>query len=338
MNFITSIKTCFRKYCVFKGRACRAEFWYFELFTFLLSVLYSCVWGIVALPQLLKGASPEELVNSYTWITVLVTIIDLGIALPSLGVATRRLHDTGRSGWWLFAFYAIIIVGSALLGVGSALMASSLDVEAASKGLLVAGLALLIPFLPMGVVMLVWLIQKGTKGPNRYGDDPTRTAAAADDEVVDVTLDASTRRAASDDSYKPGGVGKSTLTLLVGALMLTSLASCEAIDSDTIVGRWQVTHAEVYGMDMPVAEGDIYNFRLNGSYTIKSDGKVTSTGSWDYSDNLLTLFSDPDEVIGGVYDVVYLTSTEMSLDFDFGFVYGGIDLVKISTSESRSDD
>lgn len=178
MTFVTAVKTCFRKYCVFKGRACRSEYWYFELFAVLLSVLFAVVWGIVALPQLLKGSSPADLMTSYTWVSVISALVNLAILLPTLGVGTRRLHDTGRSGWWLFGLMALVAVGSALVSFAVASMASPLDMESLAKGLLVAGSALLIPVFPLCIVMLVWLIQKGTKGPNRYGEDPKRAVEA----------------------------------------------------------------------------------------------------------------------------------------------------------------
>jgi uncharacterized membrane protein YhaH (DUF805 family) len=76
MTFQESIKTCFTKYADFSGRASRSEYWWFILFIFLGGFVLSFVSFIV-----------------YA-IFVLATII------PSISAATRRLHDTGRSGWW----------------------------------------------------------------------------------------------------------------------------------------------------------------------------------------------------------------------------------------------
>jgi uncharacterized membrane protein YhaH (DUF805 family) len=76
MTFQESIKTCFTKYADFSGRATRSEYWWFILFIFLGGFVLSFVSLIV-----------------YA-IFVLATII------PSISAATRRLHDTGRSGWW----------------------------------------------------------------------------------------------------------------------------------------------------------------------------------------------------------------------------------------------
>jgi uncharacterized membrane protein YhaH (DUF805 family) len=76
MTFAESVQTCFRKYADFNGVASRPEFWWFFLFAF-----------IVALAL--------NLVN-----TTLANVVSLGMLLPQLAVGARRLHDTGKSGWW----------------------------------------------------------------------------------------------------------------------------------------------------------------------------------------------------------------------------------------------
>jgi uncharacterized membrane protein YhaH (DUF805 family) len=79
MTFIESISTCFTKYTDFKGRAVRSEYWWF--------VLFSCLVSIAL-----------HLINQSG---LLAGIFSLAILLPSLAVAVRRLHDTNRSGWFL---------------------------------------------------------------------------------------------------------------------------------------------------------------------------------------------------------------------------------------------
>lgn len=76
MTFQDSISTCFRKYADFSGQASRSEFWWFVLFLVILSLVAA-----------LLGYAVHGLV-------VLATL------LPRIAVATRRLHDTNRSGWW----------------------------------------------------------------------------------------------------------------------------------------------------------------------------------------------------------------------------------------------
>lgn len=92
MNFTTSISTCMSKYFTFSGRASRSEFWFFYLFT----VLMSWAAGIVSK---VEGIYP------------FVFFIDLFFLLPVIAAGTRRLHDTNRSGWWqllVFTFIGII--------------------------------------------------------------------------------------------------------------------------------------------------------------------------------------------------------------------------------------
>lgn len=76
MTFQESIKVCFNKYVDFSGRASRSEFWWFMLFCFLVSMAAG-LFGF--------------LVNC---------LVFLALLLPQVSAATRRLHDTGRSGWW----------------------------------------------------------------------------------------------------------------------------------------------------------------------------------------------------------------------------------------------
>lgn len=76
MTFAESVRTCFSKYVDFNGVASRSEFWWFMLFLVIASVL-------------LNWLSP-----------LLANIFALATLLPCLAVGARRLHDTGKSGWW----------------------------------------------------------------------------------------------------------------------------------------------------------------------------------------------------------------------------------------------
>lgn len=78
MTFTRSISTCLAKYVNYHGRAGRPEYWWFYLFTLLLS------WAALAVDK--SGLS--------------YLVIYLGLAAPSWAACVRRLHDTNRSGWW----------------------------------------------------------------------------------------------------------------------------------------------------------------------------------------------------------------------------------------------
>ena len=88
-----------KKYADFQGRASRREYWMFTV----ISLLIALVLGIV--DAMMFGKTPM-LGISYT----------LAILVPSLAVSVRRLHDTNRSGWWLF-ISIIPIIGVTVLFV-----------------------------------------------------------------------------------------------------------------------------------------------------------------------------------------------------------------------------
>ena len=132
MGFIEAIKVCFSKFFTISGRARRAEFWWFYLFTFLISI-----------------------------IPVIGTIASLVLLIPNTTVTVRRLHDIGRSGWWILGFYGII---AGLFAVGFGL--------AEVVGEAAVGIVVVIGSFATLIVAIIWLVRKGDDGPNRYGDDP----------------------------------------------------------------------------------------------------------------------------------------------------------------------
>jgi uncharacterized membrane protein YhaH (DUF805 family) len=80
-----------KKYADFTGRARRKEYWMFILIYMIINV----VLGILGL----------EAISA---------LVGLGLLIPSISIAARRLHDTGRSGWWqlivLFPVIGIIVL------------------------------------------------------------------------------------------------------------------------------------------------------------------------------------------------------------------------------------
>ena len=88
MSFADAVRTCLTKYVVFSGRARRSEYWWFALFTFLVSLVAS-ILDLILDTDYSRGSG---LINGVT---------SLALLLPSIAVAIRRLHDTSRTGWWL---------------------------------------------------------------------------------------------------------------------------------------------------------------------------------------------------------------------------------------------
>lgn len=78
-----------KKYAVFNGRSRRKEYWYFVLFNFIVGILLGLV------------DSMTGLYNYEVGLGLLSGVYSLAVILPGMAVGVRRLHDTGRSGWWL---------------------------------------------------------------------------------------------------------------------------------------------------------------------------------------------------------------------------------------------
>ncbi len=91
-----------KKYAVFNGRAQRKEYWYFVLFNILISIVLAIIDGVTG--SFSADAGMGLLGGIYT----------LGVLIPSIAVGVRRLHDTDRSGWWMF-IALIPIVGAIVL-------------------------------------------------------------------------------------------------------------------------------------------------------------------------------------------------------------------------------
>ena len=104
--FLDTIKN---RYAQFNGRASRSEFWYFALFYFLTDLVAAIIDAFVLNPML--GATPEQAAKG----GFLQMIIALGLLLPSIALAIRRLHDIGKSGWWYLLVLVPIIGWVALL-------------------------------------------------------------------------------------------------------------------------------------------------------------------------------------------------------------------------------
>lgn len=105
IDFMEAVKTCLiTKYSKCDGRARRKEFWYFYV-AYL--ILLGIVGTIIASLQMVLG-DDSVIVN------VINIILTLLILIPYIAVASRRLHDIGKSGWWLLVSF-IPIIGWILL-------------------------------------------------------------------------------------------------------------------------------------------------------------------------------------------------------------------------------
>ncbi|HEY9036700.1 MAG TPA: DUF805 domain-containing protein [Pseudomonadales bacterium] len=92
-----------KQYAVFSGRAQRKEYWFFVLFNTLISIALTVIDSVTGT------------LNADFGIGLLSGVYSLAVIVPSIAVAVRRLHDTGRSGWWLLITLIPLIGAVALL-------------------------------------------------------------------------------------------------------------------------------------------------------------------------------------------------------------------------------
>lgn len=106
--------TVLQNYAVFTGRARRKEYWMFALFNLIIVIVLGVIDSIIG-------------------VAILGTLYALAVLIPSIAVSIRRLHDTGRSGWWLLLLF-IPIIGA--------------------------------------LIILIFAVLDSEPGPNQYGENP----------------------------------------------------------------------------------------------------------------------------------------------------------------------
>lgn len=130
MNGFDYYKLAFQKYADFSGRSRRSEYWYFTLFNALIG------YGLL----FIGGAINETLGFGLYAIYLLAAIV------PGIAVAIRRMHDTGRSGWW-------VLIG-------------------------------LIPLVG-AILLIVWFATDGVRETNKWGSNPKYASDDVTDHLVD---------------------------------------------------------------------------------------------------------------------------------------------------------
>ena len=95
LSFNEAVGTCFRKYFDFSGRARGSEYWYFLLFSFILYIV-ATVLDINLFGNTWEDSGPLYMITS------------VALFIPSISSATRRLHDSGKSGWWQLLYFTVI--------------------------------------------------------------------------------------------------------------------------------------------------------------------------------------------------------------------------------------
>ena len=141
MNIFKAFSSCISRYADFRGRSRRAEYWGFYLTACLLYIL--CLVLDTMLGLNFDDTEPMEG-------GLVTTLFSLFLVIPSYSSLVRRLHDSGRSGWW----YGIVLIP---------------------------------PFLG-GFVVLYWLFKDSEPGRNKWGENPKGVGLSAPDAEEAVTL------------------------------------------------------------------------------------------------------------------------------------------------------
>jgi uncharacterized membrane protein YhaH (DUF805 family) len=172
MGFLQAVRTCLGKFFVLKGRAGRAEYWWFFLFVLLGDIIAQLIDGLI-----FGYGTVEE--PGHHPVTLLFSFVTF---FPALAAGWRRMHDTGRPGW-LTLLPTLIVLGSlaglmvGVLGFGAMEAAGAdparLHGVAAVLGLtgLYAAYAII---LVASILKLWWLTRPGEPGSNSYGPVPVR--------------------------------------------------------------------------------------------------------------------------------------------------------------------
>ncbi len=114
MSFADAVKSCFTQFATFSGRARRSEYWWFSLFSILASFVGIVVLALIS--GILASLLPDSISGVFTALVALVAVVGYFLlVVPGLAVFSRRMHDTGRSAWWLllcfvpFASIALLV-------------------------------------------------------------------------------------------------------------------------------------------------------------------------------------------------------------------------------------
>ncbi len=140
MGFREAVTACIQDYHTFSGRARRPEYWWFFLFVIVGSVLLAAIDAVIFGEDMLLGLNG---------------LFGLLTFVPQLAVSWRRMHDTGRPGWFnllpMVSIVPLFIIDS---------------------GDPIPRLVLMIMTAVVAIVVLAWLVRPGQPGPNRFGPEP----------------------------------------------------------------------------------------------------------------------------------------------------------------------
>ena len=170
---------CLKHYADFGGRARRSEYWYFQLFNFLIEI------GIYLIVLAIKEVIGIDL-------GFLRFVYPIALFIPNLAVSARRLHDTNRSGWWQLLtiitgliMYGFVMTFAYLLCLyviwGADMRGFSIFRE--EKLLSILLFVSIICHIAAEILLLVWYCRDSQQGVNRFGPNPKEENNADSDQI-----------------------------------------------------------------------------------------------------------------------------------------------------------
>ncbi|MCQ2290646.1 MAG: DUF805 domain-containing protein [Muribaculaceae bacterium] len=127
---IDALKICFSKFAVFEGRARRSEYWWFALWYYVISFFTCCLGNLVLL-------------------------------IPMIAVTFRRMHDTGRSGWWAGAYWAANILLIVLTELRMVITIPQSIISPTAMAVVT-----------ITIVVFIFALSDSQPGTNEYGPNP----------------------------------------------------------------------------------------------------------------------------------------------------------------------
>ena len=151
-----------QRYFEFSGRSGRAEYWQW--------ILLTTVVGWIA--RAFDAASTTDLYTPHG--NTATAALAMGTLIPSVSVGVRRLHDRNLPGGWLYggALAATAFVFMVIFG-------KYIQEQSGSDLVLAIGALMLLPWLAMGVLLIIQLVKPGDTGANRYGEPDAYVPSAA---------------------------------------------------------------------------------------------------------------------------------------------------------------
>ena len=150
-------RNCFK----YSGRATGPEWWYMYAFAWIISIFVEFLLNSGQI-----SSSPETA-------DVIMFFVVLAVYLPVISVSIRRLHDIGKSAWWLLWIMSLLLVPLIILGIGELSKDLIMDYSVASKFYNTALVIFAIATIGWIILFFILFSRAGEADPNKYGPPPT---------------------------------------------------------------------------------------------------------------------------------------------------------------------